>query len=198
MKKFAVLIALALIVIIGGIAFAYAEEGSGTSGRSTKSRERALAQCEKVESKFTDRSGKQEKLGKSHEQQYAQLSSRLTDLIARANAASYDTTQLVTLQAELTVKVNKFKTGKAAYQAALEKTKTYVCGSSEGDFEDALNAARTLQKQVRADVRDIHLFVKNQLKPAVRALKKATSDDASPTPSPSITPSASPSATSEA
>ncbi len=69
------------------------------------------------------------------------------------------------------MKIAKLKTDKAAVEAALENTKGFACGESQGQFRDALQQVRAAQKIVVADAKDLHDFVANTLKKDILALQ---------------------------
>lgn len=145
------------------------------------SRDHKLASCTVVETKVKARVNHDNSLESAHSQQYSKLVTRLTDLISRAKAAGYDTTDLEANLATLKDKIATFTTDKAAYIAALKTSQTYVCGKSEGEFKDAIVGARTELAAVFADAKDIESYVKETIKPTVLALKKELAPTASPT-----------------
>lgn len=151
----------------------------GTANLSER-KDKVMALCEAVDKKLKTRVTENRRLEKAHEAQYAQLKSRLEELIARAKEAGYDVTDLATQLGVLKAKVTKFKTDKEAYVAALAVAHTYSCGKSEGEFKEAIEAARAKLQVVHADVKDIHTYVKETIKPAVRELKQAVAATATP------------------
>jgi chromosome segregation ATPase len=144
-------------------------------------RTKVLTACKAVETKVQDRVSNDDKLQAKHDERYTELVTKVTDLISRAKTAGYDTTSLESDLVTLQAKVAQFKDDKSAYMNALKKSQDYVCGKSEGEFKDAIVAARADLAVVGADAKDIHDYVQNTIKPAVKALKKAVVPTPSPT-----------------
>jgi hypothetical protein len=143
-------------------------------------RDKKLDRCEAVETKLKERETEDNRLQGKHREQYTKLVDRITDLITRAKAGGYDTTALEAELVVLKAKIATFNTDKDSYIAALKASQDDVCGKSEGEFKDAVVGARTEREQLKDSAQAVHDYVKDTIKPTIRALKKALEPSPSP------------------
>ena len=108
---------------------------------------------------------------KKHNDNYAQHVSKLQVISSKLQTAGKDVSKLNSDIAILQVKIDKFNTDKLAVETALNNTKQYSCGNSQGQFKGALESVRVAQTLVKADAMDISNFIKNSLRADILAFK---------------------------
>lgn len=108
---------------------------------------------------------------KAHTEVYDAHKAKLTQISVKLQAEGLDVSELNSDIAILEVKIDKFKADKAAVEAALNNTKNFACGESQGQFKDALKSLRDAQKIVVVDAKDIHDYIANTLKKDILALQ---------------------------
>jgi len=109
---------------------------------------------------------------KKHSNNYQEHVSKLQIISSKLQTAGKDVSKLNSDIAILQVKIDKFNTDKLAVETALDNTKQYSCGDSQGQFKVALDSVRTVQTTVKADDMDISNFIKNVLRADISALSK--------------------------
>ena len=129
---------------------------------------RASSTVDKRCNNLTDRIDKRlSHFGAMHDRHlkvYEMHKEKLAQIEEKLSGEGIDT---ATLKANLSVldsKLEKFTNDRAKVQAALQNTKNFTCGESEGQFKSAVQAVRDAQRVVAADAKDIHEFIQITLK----------------------------------
>jgi len=150
----------------------------------------SITSCSTIETKIDEKITKFNTNQQGHVVAFGNLKTRITNLIARLDAKSIDTTKLKADQTQLNVLIEKFNTDYAAYIAKLQETQTSTCGKSSGQFRTTLKEARALLLVVKADVTAVKDYMNNTMKPDIEALRAQVAAKASATPSVTSTPTA--------
>jgi len=150
----------------------------------------SITSCGAIETKIDEKITKFNTNQQGHVVAFGNLKTRITNLIARLDAKSIDTTKLKADQTQLNVLIEKFNTDYAAYIAKLQETQTSSCGKSSGQFRTTLKEARALLPVVRADIAAVKDYMNNTMKPDIVALRAQVAAKASATPSVTSTPTA--------
>jgi len=165
-------VAAGLCAVSFSILTARAEESTATPTPTASEKVRdAITRCDAIELKLKTRVTNQKQAATRFGDRYTAIIKGVGSLITKADAADYDTTKVKADLASLKTKVATYQTDKTAYVTALEATKEYTCGKSEGLFKTALEDARAKLKVVEADVKDIRTLVLGDLKTDVKALR---------------------------
>jgi hypothetical protein len=185
MGYFSITFSLALIAVAGALPATAREGEAGSANLSRKQAvSRSVERCEKIQENIAKQAERSKRLEGAHRQQYERLIARVGSLVTRAQEAGFDTADLEAKAAALQLKVDKFNLDKQTYLNSLRQTQTFTCDKTEDEFRASLRNSREDMKLLHSDVRDIHNFVQNELKPAVRSLRKELA------PSPSSSPEA--------
>lgn len=99
------------------------------------------------------------------------INERLAEFINGLESKGYDVS---TVRGDLETMKGMVTTSDSDYTALinqLKETKQLDCGDSKGVFKQAVEEAKTVLAKFRADVKTITDFVKNTLRPDLKALK---------------------------
>jgi phage shock protein A len=108
----------------------------------------------------------------THEEAYNTHVETLTKISSKLQSQGLDVTDLNSNIAVLEVKISKFKADKETVVLALEATKEFSCGNSDGEFRESVQAAREAQKILLSDVGDILSFIKTAIKKDLENLRE--------------------------
>ncbi len=141
---------------------------SATSSRGINSDK----MCANLVSRIDKRLNNFASLFERHKTMYDLHKEKLLLIVSKLEASGVSTTKLETDIATLETKLAKFESDKAKVQAALEDTKNFSCGESQGQFRNAVKTLKEAQKVLAADARDIHNFIHVTLKQRIIELRK--------------------------
>jgi hypothetical protein len=127
--------------------------------------------CARIQERVDSKIALFEEKKKSHAAVYENIKKRISAVIEKASAKGYDTAELKSDLTVLEEKIATFTNDYASYLSKIKGSKNFTCGHSEGDFKGELVEARALLKTVHTDAQDIRNYVKNTIKPAIKALK---------------------------
>lgn len=166
------------VLILGTPVLSHAEDSTVGETQKTAAESRKAAmkdlkdkKCELITSRVDERVGKFDNNKGLHQQQYAKLKERLSNLITKLNEKGYDTSKLSSDLSTLNSKIEKFGTDYKTFTDKLKESRTYVCGASEGQFKTKLEEAKDLLKVVKQDSVDVRNYFKNTIKPDLQDLK---------------------------
>jgi chromosome segregation ATPase len=134
--------------------------GEGTDRVCTALNNRIDARLSSFSSRYED-----------HKTRYDAHKVKLLQISSKLEAAGIATTKLNADIVLLEGKIAKFETDHAKVKAALENTKNYACGGTDGEFKSSVEAIREAQKEVAKDAHDIFQFIKGTLKRDIIELK---------------------------
>jgi septation ring formation regulator EzrA len=104
-------------------------------------------------------------------QAYAELTSKLNNIVTKLKAKNIDTT---TLEHELTVlqtKIATFTTDVSAYKQTLSDLKGVDCITDPTAFQAALTASRSAHDKLTSAVADIKSYVSSTVKPTLQVIR---------------------------
>lgn len=127
--------------------------------------------CERVTSRIDEKIAKYDADHKARIDRYNKLKSSVQEKVTKAEGNGKDVTKLKADLITLDTMIQKLSTDYATYIEKLRLTKNYACGNSEGQFIQALKDARTAQKLVWQDAKDLLRFVQGALKTDLKALR---------------------------
>jgi GTP1/Obg family GTP-binding protein len=139
--------------------------------RQEKREQRVERRCDLVNGRIDARINRYREHYDEVEARLARIAERGNQFIARLEAKGYDVSQvkedLTALTAMRTTRRNLY----SDFIAKLEAAKQYDCGDSQGAFKDALTEARAALAKWREQVKTIHDFMQNTLRPHLKALR---------------------------
>lgn len=110
---------------------------------------------------------------------YTNLTDRLIKLEVKLAAKNVDTAEL---KSEITVLQNKIKTfdtDLTTYNQLVSDVRKMDCATDPAAFKASLEAARASLVKVHADAADIRAYVKDTIKPTLKAIRDKLGDDKS-------------------
>jgi hypothetical protein len=150
-----------------------------TAARETKQEERtqkkeagAEQRCAMIQERIQNRIGNFDDKKDMHMAVYANMVDRISKFIEKLSGEGYDTAKIKADLETLQEKIAKFSTDKDARLAALNETKSFACGHSDGEFKAKLAEARKALQLVRADAMDIRKYMLTIVRPDIQALNK--------------------------
>lgn len=99
---------------------------------------------------------------------------KLLNIEAKLSGQGIDTTKLKANISTLDVKISTFINDAGKVREALENTRNFSCGNSEGQFRSAVESLRVAQKVVIKDAQDIRDFITNTLMSDIKELRTIT------------------------
>lgn len=99
---------------------------------------------------------------------YETLQTKVNTAIDTAEGKGYDTTDLVAARANVQEKIDIYTQKATAYTTALQTTKDYACGESDGAFASALADARLALTQTRQAAIDVRVTFRSDAIPALQ------------------------------
>jgi hypothetical protein len=145
--------------------------------RQEKKEEAIEQRCTRIQERIQNRIGGFDDNKEKHMKVYENMVERVEKFIEKLSADGYDTSKVATDLKVLEEKIAKFSTDKDARLDALNETKNYACGKSEGEFKAKLAEARKALQLVHADAVDIRKYVQNVLHSDIQALRKQKMED---------------------
>lgn len=134
--------------------------------------ERLGKRCEKVNAKIDAQinrfNANKEKITKQQEN----IIKRSTEFINRLKAKGYDVSKVQTDLETIAAMVKTADNDYVLFIQKLEQTKQLDCGQAQGSFRQTAEEARNLLKTFRTDAKEIKDFVRNTLRPDLKALKE--------------------------
>lgn len=170
------------------------------TARASARAERKEDRCERVTERVKDVTARYENNHKGALQRYQNIKARLQKMITELKAKGADTMALEVTAKGLDQKITAVGTAHQEYIKALESSKQYGCGTSEGEFKQAMEEAKLKMQAVRDAVADARLYYQETVRPEIIKLRQqmASSRPASTragSPRPSATAVATPVAT---
>lgn len=103
---------------------------------------------------------------------YANLQSRLDNLVVVLKAKNVDTTTLEQQITELKARIATFNNDLTVYKEAIADLKDVACKSDPTGFQAALLAARTAHDTLLKDIKSIRSYIVETLKPTLQTIKQ--------------------------
>ncbi|KKS78881.1 MAG: hypothetical protein UV54_C0048G0003 [Candidatus Beckwithbacteria bacterium GW2011_GWA2_43_10] len=138
---------------------------------NSKQEERAGKRCELVNGRIDARIAKFNGKKDNVVSKQRKIKERLTKLADRLEQKGYDVSKV---RSDLEILDEMVKTADLDYVAfikELDETKQFDCGNAQGSFREALEQSKTALAKFRDDVKAVREFIKNTLRPDLKALK---------------------------
>lgn len=145
-----------------------------TSTRATGSstREDVLdRECSKISSRVDKRLSNFGEKYDAHLKTYNLHKEKITQIESKLNGEGIDTTKLKANISTLDTKIATFSADTIKVKEALENTRSFICGNSNGAFRSSVESLRTAQKVVAKDSQDIHSFITSTLIKDIQELR---------------------------
>jgi len=133
-------------------------------------------QCAKAIEKITAKISAYEANRNGKETVYANLLTKISEIITRLKDKGYDVSKIETDLTTLTTKIEKYWTDRKAVTDTLESSKSSVCSEPNTQFRETLKQSKDLFEVVKTDIKDIRLFVSQTIRSDIQALKSQKVD----------------------
>lgn len=153
-------IALQILVLQQPV-FAIKEEKSQTKEQ----------QCNQIRERISNRVSAYEANRNGKETVYANLLTKISEVILKLKDQGYDVTKLEADLTTLNSKVEKYWTDRQEVTNRLESSKVYACSESKNQYKEMLKQSKDSFEVVQADIKDIRLFVSQIIRSDIQALK---------------------------
>jgi hypothetical protein len=174
MNKIKLGLILTLLSLFVGFSGA-AQETTGPNGtnnlnRPTKTAEQRTERCAKANKKIDTKINRFNT--NSDHPRLTKMIQRVTNIIAVLKAKNVNVTTLEADMATLKTKAEACKNAYGLFIAKLQTTKSFSCGTSQGQFKAALDAAKAEQTKVKAACQDAKKYVRTTIKKDLQTLKQ--------------------------
>jgi len=139
---------------------------------STAKQNSIKSKCKASQGKVSSISGRIKGLETSRTQVYKNLTTRLTTLSQKLKDKGVDTTDLNAQKAELSKKVDTFKTDRTDYKQAVSDLEKLDCVSDPTAFQASLEAARTARAKVADDAKAVRAYLNDTIKPTLKTIRQ--------------------------
>lgn len=140
-------------------------------GRQERISQTVENRCELLTGRIENRINRFNTLKDERTERYNNVLDRLAIINEKLQNEGYDTSEVEANWQTMNGLVQNYSVAYQEFIAALEDTKQYACGESEGAFRDELDQAQEELKDVRDIGFEIRSFYINTLKPSVIALR---------------------------
>lgn len=138
---------------------------------STNSSVTGVSPCKAIEHRIQGRLEQYRESRDGHLKEFANLQLRLNETGKRLQDKGYNVSKLNEDLKILNEKIKKFNDDYTIFIQKLNETRNFTCGSSQGSFLAALNAAKSQLKIVRQDAEDIKELAKVTLRKDILELR---------------------------
>lgn len=151
----------------------YKAESRANKVTATTAAEKARLQtkCKASQGRVSSLKGRITGIDTSRTQVYTNLLNRLNTLDDKLEAKQVDTTTYDQQVAELTTKIETYRTTLATYKEAVSDLAELDCTADPEAFKAALATARTTRAELIADGKAVHTYLKDTLKPTLQAIR---------------------------
>ncbi|HLA03679.1 MAG TPA: hypothetical protein VJ065_00415 [Patescibacteria group bacterium] len=161
------------IAISGSVFLAPALAQTPTPSGTLRERigERVQNRCERVTTRINERIEHYDTNKQRHIEHYEKITDKLTTLVSRLDAKGYDTSKLNEDLKTLDKMVREFAVLYSQFIDTLKGAKGFACGSSEGQFLQAIQEAQSFLRQSRQQAKEIRSFLQNTIKADLKELR---------------------------
>ena len=138
---------------------------------------RRLRICEKLEGRIEIKVNRFQENKNTHVEKYQRLKERLGNVLSTLEERGFDVSKLREDLGKLDELIKEYAQLYVEFIDSLEFTRGYACGKSEGDFKDAVAAAREkyrLIKEKRAEIRE---FYQEVIREDIKELRQQAEDE---------------------
>ena len=127
--------------------------------------------CKSAQGKATSTDSKVKGLATSRTQVYANITSKLNDLVTKLQAKNVDVTQLKAEITSLQSQITTFNTDLATYKQDVSDLVAMDCASDPTAFQASLDTARAARDKVLQDSTAIKTYVDGTIKPTLQQIR---------------------------
>lgn len=133
--------------------------------------------CEASKTRLTAHATEFKNKYQQKENSYKRVYQVVTELITRLEDTDVDTTALQTAATKLQAERSQFLTAADAYLQKVEQVKNLSCDVSTADRKAKFDELRKARQTFDTEQKDVQAVIKDQIKPALAALKNSTSEN---------------------
>ena len=146
---------------------------AASASAATPIRERIQEKrCTIAENRISILLTRMKNVGEKRTTTYQNLKEKVQTAITKAENAGYDTTKLTTSMTSLDTAIKDYRATTISLYEKIQNTQNYACGESEGDFAEALRAARQQMPVVKQAAQHVHEVFTEQVKPELKAFRE--------------------------
>lgn len=153
------------------IQYVLAESSSSLDNSIHINKESRSQACEVATAKINQLTTRYDENKEKYVRRYNNIKDKIQTLIARLKDEGYDTTKLQFDLSKLDQQIKDFAEEYSQFILALNDAKTVKCGDSDGAFKLKLQEAKTHLVNSRRIAKEIHDFVKSEIKTDLQELK---------------------------
>lgn len=127
--------------------------------------------CERVTNRVDFRIERYDERKDDHIEKYNNIKTRVTNLVNDLDTKGYDTSAVREDLNTLDSKIKDFASSYTEFVDALELSKTYACGNSEGQFKAQIETSLKELRESREIAKSTIEFIRNDLKKSISDLK---------------------------
>lgn len=127
--------------------------------------------CERVTERVKSVSQRYESNHNGALQKYQNLKTRMQKIVTDLKSKGANTASLETAISGLDQKISAITTAHQEYLKALESTKQYGCGTSDGAYKEALQTSKAKLDLVRKSVIDTRVYYQESVRPEIIKLR---------------------------
>lgn len=140
--------------------------------REEEREEKVAEVCENVLERVQTRMENFEENKANHEENYNNITTRLSDIADMLDEKGLDTTELRADMETMDAMVAEYVATYTEFIGQLETSLNYDCGNSEGAFKEALQGARDTLETARVMRREIRDFYKSDIRQDIEDLRE--------------------------
>lgn len=181
MRKLTIaLVGLALVGMIGLADAQSREQGKealkqkGVEGKEElmeKKEEMAEKRCERLEARLQNRINRYEENGGNFGGNLSNLQEGIEDIIALMKVKGLDVSQLETDLQTLIGMIEEYQTLNQKFMEELKRARNSACGGTQEQYQQELNQAREMMKEVKGQVDKIRDFYRTEIRPEILRLR---------------------------
>lgn len=127
--------------------------------------------CERVTFNIDNRIERYNSNWQRHTERYLKIKNNVINFINKVEGKGYDVADLRSVLKNLGSQIQSAANTYSTVIEQLNEAKTFACGNSEGQFRSAVETANDYLQDFRVQVRDIGDFVREELRPAIQAVR---------------------------
>lgn len=127
--------------------------------------------CERVTFNIDNRIERYNSNWKRHTERYLKIKNSVINFINKVEGKGYEVGELRSVLNDLDSQIQSAANTYSTVIEQLNEAKTFACGNSEGQFKAAVETANDYLQDFRAQVRDIGDFVREEVRPAIEAVR---------------------------
>ena len=144
--------------------------------RQENAEERRLRICPHLEERIDIKVDRFAEHKDTHVEKYRHLKERLENALGRLEEKGFDVSQLREDLVALDDLIKEYAQLYADFIESLRFTRGYACGKSEGDFKDALAAAKEKYELVKEKREEIRNYYKDVIREDIKELRQQAED----------------------